>query len=123
MSVRGGSQVSTDSRAFAMALMRVMPTELSTVAIYPRLYELHTMAPNVGMPDPDTGVVVMPGVLPLSSQHMARHGVYLMDALDVLILWIGRDVPSAFITDLFDLPSQEALPSGKVPSFSHSFLN
>jgi protein transport protein SEC24 len=120
--LRGGSQNLTDLRIFAMSIIRILPPELLSLYIHPRLYELHSMAPEVGMPsqrDGENAEIVLPPYINLSSERMVRHGLYLMDTGDQLLLWVARAVPPQMIQEIFDRPSFDALPSGKVHPCNH----
>ena len=47
VSLRSGSQVPSDLRSYAMNLLYTIPPELLIPYIYPRLYALHLMPPEV----------------------------------------------------------------------------
>lgn len=55
----------------------------------------------------------MPPAVTLTSERFLRHGLYLLDAFDVMYMWIGRAVSPALVRDLFDRPSIEDLQTGK----------
>lgn len=81
------------------------------------------MGPEVGLParladgEPPSptpsGQIVMPIAVNLASERLVSHGLYLLDAGDMLMMWVGRAAPPAMIQDVFDRPSLEALDSGK----------
>lgn len=56
----------------------------------------------------------MPPLLPLSSERLVRHGLFLIEDGQTMFLWIGRDAIPQLVMDVFDLPSYDQLPSGKV---------
>jgi hypothetical protein len=56
----------------------------------------------------------MPALLPLSSERLVRHGLFLIEDGQTMFLWIGRDAVPQLVMDVFDLPSYDQLPSGKV---------
>ena len=56
----------------------------------------------------------MPEPLPLSSERLVRHGLFLIDDGQSMFLWVGQDAVPQLIMDVFDLPSFEALRNGKV---------
>jgi len=56
----------------------------------------------------------MPPLLPLSSERLVRHGLFLIEDGQTMFLWIGRDAVPQLVMDVFDLPSYDQLPSGKV---------
>ena len=56
----------------------------------------------------------MPPLLPLSSERLVRHGLFLIEDGQTMFLWIGRDAVPQLVMDVFDIPSYDQLPSGKV---------
>lgn len=56
----------------------------------------------------------MPVPLPLASEYLERHGLYLIEDGQTIFLWIGRDAVPQLILDVFDLPSYADLRGGKV---------
>ena len=57
----------------------------------------------------------MPVLLPLTSERLVRHGLFLVEDGQNMFLWIGRDAVPQLLMDVFDKPSYEQLPlSGKV---------
>jgi len=56
----------------------------------------------------------MPPLLPLSSERLVRHGLFLIEDGQTMFLWIGRDAVPQLVMDVFELPSYDQLPSGKV---------
>lgn len=58
--------------------------------------------------------MVMPPLLPPTSERLERHGLYLIDDGQTMFLWIGRDAVPQLVTDVFNLPSYDQLRGGKV---------
>ena len=56
----------------------------------------------------------MPSPLPLTSERLERHGLFLIEDGQTLFLWVGRDAVPQLIIDVFDLPNYETLRGGKV---------
>jgi len=56
----------------------------------------------------------MPSALPLSSERLERHGLYLIEDGQTIFLWVGRDAVPQLVTDVFNLPSYDVLRGGKV---------
>ena len=56
----------------------------------------------------------MPPLLPLSSERLERHGLFLIEDGQIIFLWVGRDAVPQLIQDVFNLPSYEVLRGGKV---------
>lgn len=68
---------------------------------------------------PECGVVgdkgiIMPPPLPLSSERLERHGLYLIEDGQTIFLWVGRDSVPQLVMDVFNLPSYDVLRGGKV---------
>jgi protein transport protein SEC24 len=61
----------------------------------------------------------MPYPLPLSSERLERHGLYLIEDGQTMFLWVGKEAVPQLIMDVFDLPSYDVLRGGKVrwPTF------
>lgn len=56
----------------------------------------------------------MPPPLPLTSERLERHGLFLIEDGQTIFLWVGRDAVPQLIIDVFNLPSYEVLRGGKV---------
>jgi protein transport protein SEC24 len=64
----------------------------------------------------------MPPLLPLSSERLERHGLFLIEDGQTMFLWVGRDAVPQLIMDVFELPNYETLRGGKViPPMSQLF--
>lgn len=113
-----------------MSLLRILPCELLMTHLYPTLYELHSMSPDVGLPQTEdggggggaavAGIRMPPAAVNLSSERLVRHGIYLMDCLDRLYLFIGRSVHPQVIQELFGKQSVDQLVAGKFTLPIHS---
>jgi protein transport protein SEC24 len=58
--------------------------------------------------------VILPTPLPLTSERLERHGLYLIEDGQTIFLWIGRDAVPQLVMDVFNLPNYEVLRGGKV---------
>lgn len=58
--------------------------------------------------------IIMPTPLPLTSERLERHGLFLIEDSQTIFLWVGRDAVPQLILDVFNLPSYEVLRGGKV---------
>lgn len=56
----------------------------------------------------------MPTPLPLTSERLERHGLFLIEDGQTIFLWVGRDAVPQLVMDAFNLPSYEVLRGGKV---------
>lgn len=61
--------------------------------------------------------LIMPALLPPSSEYLERHGLYLIEDGQTIFLWVGRDAVPQLVLDVFDLPSYGDLRGGKVCRF------
>ncbi|KAJ8489583.1 hypothetical protein ONZ45_g13530 [Pleurotus djamor] len=119
--IRQSAQIPPDIRAYSQALLTSLPSQLLIPYIYPSFYALHTMPPEAGTVG-EHGVI-MPTALPLTSERMERHGLYLIEDGQTMFLWIGRDAVPQLVMDVFGLPNYEALRGGKttLPVLENSF--
>lgn len=111
--LRKSSQIPTDLRSAALALLSTLPAPLLMQYIYPRLYSLHDMPDGCGVMDPATGVIAMPPVANLSSERLHPYGLYLIDDGQTQFLWVGAQAVPQLIQDVFGLPALEHLKVGK----------
>lgn len=81
--------------------------------IHPRLYSLHDMPDNCGVPDPTTGEILLPPTLNLNSERLIPYGLYLLDDGQTQFLWVGRDAVPALVQDVFGLSDKNQLRQGK----------
>jgi protein transport protein SEC24 len=104
-------------RSAALNLLSTLPPAFLVPYLYPRLYAIHEMTAEMGLPDADG--IVMPPAMNLSSALFKTHGLYLIDDGQVQFLWVGRDAVPELIQDVFGLPALELVKPGKVWSFLH----
>ncbi|KAJ7892862.1 protein transporter SEC24 [Mycena olivaceomarginata] len=109
--IRQSAQIPPDIRAYSQALLTSLPTQLLIPYLYPSFYSLHTMPPEAGTVG-EKGVI-MPPPLPLTSERLERHGLFLIEDGQTIFLWVGRDAVPQLIMDVFDLPNYEVLRGGK----------
>lgn len=123
--LRKSSQIPTDLRSAALALLSTLPAPLLMQYIYPRLYSLHDMPDECGVVDPTNGEIVMPQPMNLSSERLQSYGLYLIDDGQTQFLWIGAQAVPQLIQDVFGLPSIEHVKVGKttLPAVEGSDFN
>ena len=121
--LRGGTEVRTDERAFYHHLVGNMDVEDSKVFVYPRLFSLHDLSEEAGLPcthvegegerDVDTVVgpfrIKLPYILNLSHERLMSDGIYLLENGYELVLWIGRSVSPSLLYSLFGVQSIEGV--------------
>ncbi len=81
--------------------------------IYPKLYSLHDMPDNAGLPDENTGEIILPPPSNLSSERLVPFGLYLIDDGQTQFLWVGREAVPQLISDVFGFPDKTQLKVGK----------
>ena len=121
--LRKSAQIPSDLRSAALCLLSTLPLPLLIQYIYPRLYSLHDMPDNAGIPDSETGAIVLPPVLNLSSERIVPYGLYLIDDGQTQFLWVGRDAVPQLLSDVFDVTDRSALKVGKtaLPELDNDF--
>ena len=113
MGLRSSAQIPSDLRSAALCLLSTLPVPLLMQYIYPRLYSLHDMPENAGMPDPTTGEIVLPAPSNLSSERLVPYGLYLIDDGQTQFLWLGRDAVSQLTDDVFGTADRTQVRIGK----------
>eukprot|EP00878_Enallax_costatus_P028778 GHUV01031119.1.p1 GENE.GHUV01031119.1~~GHUV01031119.1.p1 ORF type:complete len:185 (+),score=41.91 GHUV01031119.1:238-792(+) len=100
-----GREVSSDDRAAAAHWLMAAPVEDTLLASYPDVYEL-TNPTRDDWGNQTGNMVTLPPTVPASLAYLRGDGCYLLDNGQMLILWIGRDVGPAWLSQVF---GQEAL--------------
>ena len=91
----------SDRRTHTMRQLKSMsPLELSLL-LYPRILPLHSLPPESGFPDPDTGYLIVPPTIRASFSRIEEGGAYLVDDGQVCILWLHAHVSPNLLEDLF----------------------
>lgn len=121
--LRKSAQIPTDIRSASLCLLSTLPVPLLMRYIYPRLYSLHDMPDNAGMPDGETGQIVLPPPQNLTSERLAPHGLYLIDDGQTQFLWVGRDAVPQLVADVFGVEDRAHIHVGKgrVPEMDGDF--
>ncbi|KAK6952620.1 COPII subunit [Daldinia eschscholtzii] len=121
--LRKSAQIPSDLRSAALCLLSTLPLPLLMQYIYPRLYSLHDMPDNAGVPDPETSQIVLPPPLNLSSERFVSYGLYLIDDGQTQFLWVGRDAVPQLLTDVFGVADRTQLRVGKgsIPELDNDF--
>jgi protein transport protein SEC24 len=114
--LRGGQDVRVDERAYFQQLLYNMDIEESKVFIYPRMFSLHDMATDIGLPsdNADDGVptagpfqVRLPSIMNLSYERLTSDGIFLMENGYDMFMWVCRNVNPAIVSTLFGLQTLE----------------
>ncbi|TMW66412.1 hypothetical protein Poli38472_004177 [Pythium oligandrum] len=118
--LRGGTDLNPDERAFLQYQLNNMSVDNSRVFIYPRMFAIHNMPPEAGLPLPEDQLhsdkptagkkrVVLPPVINLSIERLACDGIFLLEDSLTLYLWVGRSAPPALLSSLFGLQSMDGV--------------
>ncbi|ODA76527.1 hypothetical protein RJ55_07797 [Drechmeria coniospora] len=121
--LRKSTQIPSDIRSAALCLLSTLPVPLLMRYIYPRLYSLHDMPDNAGTPDEQTGQIILPPPVNLSSERLMSYGLYLIDDGQTQFLWVGRDAVPQLVGDVFGIEDRTQLQVGKgrVPELEGDF--
>ncbi|KAK2612130.1 COPII subunit [Conoideocrella luteorostrata] len=121
--LRKSTQIPSDIRSAALCLLSTLPVPLLIRYIYPRMYSLHDMPDNAGTSDQETGQIILPPALNLSSERLVPYGLYLIDDGQTQFLWIGRDAVPQLIADVFGVEdrTQVQVGKGRIPELDNDF--
>ncbi|ODV90892.1 hypothetical protein CANCADRAFT_31726 [Tortispora caseinolytica NRRL Y-17796] len=111
--LRKGTKIRSDIRSHAIALLTTLPPPYLMQYIYPELYGLHDMPDDAGLPDGETGQIVLPPRLNLSGQSLVAHGLYLLYNGETFLLYVCRGAISMLLEHTFGVSTIEEVPAGK----------
>ena len=124
LALRGGNDVRTDERAFFMQLLGNMSINDSRVFIYPRMFSIHDMQDDVGVPsdraeETEQSVagpnrVRLPDLQSLSSQFLSKTGISMLETGHDLFLRVGKETNPAIVATLFNYPSLDGVDMSEV---------
>lgn len=121
--LRKSAQIPSDLRSAALCQLSTLPLPLLMQYIYPKLYSLHDMPDNAGVPDPETSQIVLPPPSNLSSERFVSYGLYLIDDGQTQFLWVGRDAVPQLLMDVFGVSDRTQIRVGKgaLPELDNDF--
>ena len=110
---RGGTDVHPDERLAARMALNSMHVDDTLSFLHPRLYAIHDMDQQAGMPSSDDDVtntagrnkIVLPNPLNLSVERLSSEGVFLLDNGVDAFIWVGRASNPATVSALFGVES------------------
>lgn len=112
MAFRSGI-VPADHRAQALNNLETLPLPYLIQNIYPTVYSLHDMPDEAGLPDEETGEIILPQPINCTSSLLERYGLYLIDTGLDMFLWIGGDAVPELVSDVFGTQDIMEIPIGK----------
>lgn len=91
--------------------------------IYPKMYSLHDMPDDAGLPNDQSGEIVLPPPVNLSSERLVPYGLYLIDDGQTQFIWVGRDTVPQLLLDVFGVADRNQLRVGKqfLPELDNDF--
>ncbi|OWF43608.1 protein transport protein Sec24A-like isoform X2 [Mizuhopecten yessoensis] len=110
---RHGVNTRLDDRVFALQQCKSLPLQYLLQTIYPDLYPVHNID---GCPVDviDDEEIPNPVLLHLSSANVDRQGVYLLDAYDMMYLYVGSATSNQFCQDVFNAPNYQSIMDGLI---------
>lgn len=120
---RGGGDVRVDERSYYLAVINSMPTEEIISFIYPRMFSIHDMPNDAGVPAPEDEEDVLtagadrirlPGIVNLTHDKLQPDCVFLLDNACDLLMWVGRQVNPSIMNALFGVPSLEGVDLSQI---------
>lgn len=112
--LRKSVQIPSDMRSAALCLLSTMPIKYLIKYLHPDFFSLFDMPDEAGLPNEETGEIVLPPKLNLTGERLVPHGLYLIDDGQTMFVWVGRDVVPQLCLDAFGVDSLASVPSGKV---------
>jgi len=115
---RIGTPTRLDQRVFDMGNLKSLPLDYLMVSVHPTLYPVHNLEefevePEKSEEEEEPGPEPPdPPILPLSAEHIDRHGIYLMDAGTAMYLWVGRAISDALCQQIFNVDQYAQIPDG-----------
>ncbi|KAL1921511.1 uncharacterized protein VTP21DRAFT_11227 [Calcarisporiella thermophila] len=115
--LRGGPDLNADIRVYTMRMIKTMGVSETIGLLYPRMFAVHEMPENAGLSE-ETGHFKTPPLVRVSYERLNPAGAYLLENGHQMFIWIGRQIESQFLRDVFQVehiesldPNLTALPS------------
>lgn len=97
---KGGNEP-TDRRVLDCRALKGMGALELSLYLYPRMIPLHSLEPEDGFPDAETGHLRMPSMLRASFSRCEPGGVYILDNGQTTLLWLHAQTSPNLLMDLF----------------------
>ncbi|KAF9300853.1 COPII coat Sec23p-Sfb3p heterodimer component [Mortierella antarctica] len=110
-SLRSGKDINSDMRVHQMRMLKGMGVSESIAFFYPRMIPVHALEETVGVED-QTGRVLLPQLVRVSYARLNPAGAYILENGQNLYLWLGREVPSEFLMEVFGVATLDEVDSG-----------
>lgn len=97
---RGLVDVRADERVLVLNQFHCMPVEHAVACVYPKLYALHALTPDVATVN-EAGKFIFPPLLPPTAAHLTEDGVFLLVTTMSMQLYISPQVSPELLMALF----------------------
>jgi len=123
---RGGNAIAADERVFNLNLMANMKVDVSRRYAYPRMFSIHDMPAEAGLPisDPSAALdpnmtaginkIRLPSLVNLSRERLQTQGIYLLENSVEMYLWVGSQVDAGILQALFGVTSLQGAAPGSI---------
>lgn len=123
ISFRQGT-VPSDHRSSALNKLATLPIKELIQFIYPSIYSLHDMDDECGLPYEGEdnydeiipkihGEIILPECINATFQSLQKFGLYLIQTINELFLYVGGDALPALAQDVFGVNSVNEIQPGK----------
>ncbi|KAG0300638.1 COPII coat Sec23p-Sfb3p heterodimer component [Dissophora globulifera] len=99
--LRLGKDINSDMRVHQMQMINSMGVKESIAFFYPRMIPVHSIDEKLGVQDTQSGRVLLPPLIRTSYARLDPAGAYLLENGQVMYLWLGNNIPSQFLLDVF----------------------
>ncbi|XP_028050482.2 protein transport protein Sec24A isoform X2 [Monomorium pharaonis] len=106
---RSGTSTRLDDRIFAMFQLKTLPLGQLIQVVYPDLYPVH-MLDDHNAKDIDGKVCPQPPRLNLSAEKLDSRGIFLLDAGDRILIYIGKNINSLLCSNVFGTSAFASIP-------------
>ncbi|KOB74928.1 Protein transport protein Sec24A [Operophtera brumata] len=106
---RTGTSTRLDDRVADMCALKSQPLSQLLRGVYPALYALHTIQEHL-VKGEENELVPDPPRLQLTAERVNSNGAYLLDDGDSMIIYVGRNVSPAFLSETFGVTAFSQIP-------------
>ena len=106
---RFGVNTRLDDRVFAMCQLKSLPLCHLIQMIYPDMYAVHDLVTSA-VSEVDGELSPQPERLHLSAEKLDSQGVFLLDAGDQILIYVGKNVHPSFCYNILGVSSFAAIP-------------
>jgi len=91
-----------DARSYYISLMNNLSLHDQSTLFHSVAFEIHSMAghESIGTLNQETGLFHYPGQVRMNRASFHSDGVYLIDSLETLFLWVGEKVSDQILNEL-----------------------